>query len=61
LASPIGSPVAPGLEPPAYKAAQALGHAYVLSYFSASPEFLGDVGITAANPSSSQHWLLLTN
>lgn len=45
----------------AYAAAQTLGHAYVLSYFSASAEFLGDVTITAANPSSTQHWLLLTN
>lgn len=45
----------------AYAAAQTLGHAYVLSYFSASPEFLGDVTITAQNPSSPQHWLLLTN
>ena len=45
----------------AYAAAQTLGHAYVLSYFSASPEFLGDVTITAQNPSSTQHWLLLTN
>ncbi len=45
----------------AYTAALAVGHAYVLSYFSASPEFLGDVTITAQNPSSPQHWLLLTN
>ena len=43
----------------AYAAAQAEGHALVLVYFSASGEFLGDVQITAQNPSSAQHWLLL--
>lgn len=45
----------------AYTAALNLGHAYVLTYFSASPEFLGDVTITAQNASSPQHWLLLTS
>ena len=34
-------------------------HAQVLTYFSASPEFLGDVQITAQHPLDSQHWLLL--
>jgi hypothetical protein len=34
-------------------------HAQVLTYFSASQEFLGDVQITAQHPLSSQHWLLL--
>ena len=43
----------------AYAAAQTLGHAYVLTYFSQSPEFLSDVQVTAANPSSAQHWLVL--
>jgi hypothetical protein len=45
----------------AYAAADAKAHALLLVYFSASPEFLGDVQITAQNPSSAQHWLLLTN
>jgi len=43
----------------AYAAAQTLGHAYVLTYFSQSAEFLSDVQVTAANPSSAQHWLVL--
>ncbi len=43
----------------AYAAAQTLGHAYVITYASQSPEFLGDVQVTAANPSSAQHWLVL--
>lgn len=34
-------------------------HALMLVYFSNSPEFLGDVQITAANPASAQHWLVL--
>ena len=49
--------LAPGTA--AYAAAQTLGHAYVLTYFSQSPEFLGDVQVTAAHPASAQHWLLL--
>ena len=50
-----------GLSPgtAAYTAAQTLGHAYVLTYFSQSPEFLTDVQVTGANPSSTQHWLVL--
>jgi len=43
----------------AYAAAQTIGHAWVLTYFSASPEFLGDVQVTAQTPSSAQHWLIL--
>ena len=43
----------------AYAAAQTLGHAYVLTDFSASAEFLQDVQVTAQNPSSAQHWLVL--
>jgi probable HAF family extracellular repeat protein len=35
-------------------------HALMLVYFSASSEFLSDVQITAQNPASAQHWLLLT-
>ncbi len=42
-----------------YAAAQNLGHAYVLTYFSQSPEFLTDVQVTATAPSSAQHWLVL--
>jgi hypothetical protein len=34
-------------------------HAQVLTYFSASSEFLGDVQITAQHPLGSQHWLLV--
>ena len=43
----------------AYSNAQALGHATVLVYFSASPEFLSDVEITAQAPASAHHWLQL--
>lgn len=39
---------------------QLQNHAQMLVYFSASTEFLSDVQITAANPASAQHWLLLT-
>ena len=44
---------------PAYAAAQLQAHALMLVYFSASSEFLGDVQVTAANPASAQHWLIL--
>jgi hypothetical protein len=46
----------------AYIAADLQAHAIVLVDFSASPEFLGDVQVTAANPASAGftgHWLLL--
>ena len=43
----------------AYANAQLQAHATMLVYFSASSEFLGDVQITAANPASASHWLLL--
>jgi hypothetical protein len=43
----------------AYTNAELLAHAMVLTYFSASAEFLGDVQVTAQNPSSTQHWLML--
>ena len=43
----------------AYATAQLLGHATVLVYFSASPEFLHDVQITAQSPISAGHWLEL--
>jgi probable HAF family extracellular repeat protein len=44
----------------AYASAQLQAHALMLVYFSASTEFLGDVEVTAANPPSAQHWLVLT-
>ncbi len=43
----------------AYNAAELTGRATVLSYFSASPEFLTNIEITAQNPASAQHWLVL--
>jgi hypothetical protein len=43
----------------AYQAADLLAHAQVLTYFSQSAEFLGDVQITAQHPADSQHWLYL--
>ena len=42
----------------AYIAAETLGHAWVLTYFSASPEFLNDVQVTATHPADAQHWLI---
>jgi hypothetical protein len=44
----------------AYTQALLVAHAIVLSYFSQSPEFLSDVQVTASNPASAQHWLVLT-
>jgi hypothetical protein len=43
----------------AYAAADQAAHALVLASFSQSAEFRGDVSITAQNPASSSHWLLL--
>ena len=43
----------------AYAAAEFQAHAQMLVYFSASPEFLSDVQVTATNPASAQHWLVL--
>jgi len=43
----------------AYAAAELQAHALVLTYFSQSPEFLGDVEITAAHPADASHWLYL--
>ncbi len=43
----------------AYAAADLAAHALTLVYFSASPEFLADVQVTATNPASAQHWLVL--
>ena len=49
--------LAPGTQ--AYAAAQFQAHAQMLVYFSASPEFLTDVQVTASHPSDAQHWLVL--
>ena len=43
----------------AYAGALALAHAYVVTDFSQSAEFLADVQVTAQNPASAQHWLVL--
>ncbi|HMA50976.1 MAG TPA: DUF4214 domain-containing protein [Magnetospirillaceae bacterium] len=43
----------------AFQTAQFQAHALMLVYFSASPEFLSDVQVTATHPSDSQHWLVL--
>ncbi|HMA48193.1 MAG TPA: hypothetical protein VKP60_00495 [Magnetospirillaceae bacterium] len=43
----------------AYAQADLVAHATVIAYFSQSPEFLGDVTVTAQNPASAQHWLVL--
>ena len=42
-----------------YAAAELQAHAAILADFSQSAEFLGDVQITAQNPASAQHWLVL--
>ena len=42
-----------------YTAADVSAHALVLAYFSQSPEFRADVTVTAQNPASSSHWLVL--
>jgi len=54
-------PMLSGLTPgtTAYAHALLVAQATVLSYFSQSPEFLGDVQVTAANPASATHWLVL--
>jgi probable HAF family extracellular repeat protein len=54
-------PYLTGLTPgtAAYANAETLAHAVVLTYFSQSAEFLSDVQVTAIQPSSSQHWLIL--
>ena len=43
----------------AYASAELQAHALVLTYFSQSPEFLGDVQITASHPADASHWLYL--
>lgn len=55
--APYVKGVAPGSS--AYAAAELQAHAQVMTYFSQSPEFLGNVQITAAHPADSSHWLYL--
>lgn len=43
----------------AYANAELVAHATVLTYFSLSSEFLGDVGVTAQHPADATHWLTL--
>lgn len=43
----------------AYATAEFQAHAQMLVYFSVAPEFLSDVQVTAQNPASAQHWLVL--
>jgi hypothetical protein len=43
----------------AYAKADLAAEAQVLAYFSQSPEFRADVTVTAQNPASSSHWLVL--
>ena len=54
---PIVGNAVPGTT--AYAQAELLAHAMVLTYFSGSAEFLGDVQVTAAHPADAQHWLVL--
>ncbi len=42
-----------------YTSALAIAHATVLAYFSQSPEFVGDVQITAQHAADATHWLML--
>ena len=55
------NPMLYGLTPgsAAYLSAEAAAHAQVITYFSQSAEFLGDVQITAQHPADAQHWLVL--
>ncbi len=55
------APALQGLTPgtSGYASADAAAHALTLTYFSQSPEFLTDVSVTAQNPTSAQHWLVL--
>jgi hypothetical protein len=55
------APFLKGLTPAtaAYASAETLAHAYVVADFSASQEYLTDVQVTAQNPASAQHFLVL--
>jgi len=54
---PILAKATPGTT--AYTQAELLAHATVLTYFSQSPEFKGDVAVTAQTPADATHWLVL--
>lgn len=54
---PILAKATPGTA--AYTQAELLAHATVLTYFSQSPEFKGDVAVTASQPADATHWLAL--
>jgi len=43
----------------AYSNALMLAHAYVITDFSASSEFLGNVQVTGTHPADARHWLVL--
>jgi hypothetical protein len=55
--APALKDLTPGTQ--AYSAAEFQAHAQMLVYFSASPEFLSDVEITAQHAADAQHWLIL--
>jgi len=57
--APFLSGLTPGTT--AYSAAETLAHAYVITDFSASQEFLNDVQVTLQNPPSTNHWLVFTS
>lgn len=54
---PTLADLTPGTQ--SYAAAQMRAHAQMLVYFSASPEFLQDVTVTAVHPPDAQHFLYL--
>ena len=55
--NPLLANLTPGTA--AYTTAELNAHAALLTDFSASAEFVGDVQVTAAHPASAQHWLVL--
>jgi hypothetical protein len=55
--NPILANLTPGTA--AYAAADVAAHALVLASFSESAEFRADVTVTAQNPASASHWLVL--
>jgi hypothetical protein len=54
------TPILAGLTPgtSAYATAEIAAHAMVLAHFSLSPEFVGDVSISAQNPAGAGRWLI---
>lgn len=55
--TPALANLTPGTQ--AYSNAELQAHAQMLVYFSVSPEFLGQVQVTAQTPSDTHHWLIL--